>query len=281
MLSKLSSPNTFSDQKQKASISLPLPSFHDPTAATNMAQGLHRHSSLLAWWLAAHSEAVPRVHQEATSCPGRLTSTLRLNLARFMLTSLPSLACPSLTPPQGSRFPPRFHFGTLHPFVSSLFLLVSSLNSFTWPSRPFFLSQPQSPSLPSTHYPISSHIKLLKVLKIPQYSPAPPGLQGFSFFWNALYLFLQTFPRRLPVANFCLVFSSQLIGETFLMAEDLVRDLLMCSMVFQSSPLSELLSNVTAIGYVLIHLTPNNKFPDSRGWFTIVPLALSTEPSPH
>lgn len=278
-MSKLSFPNTFSDQKQKASTSLPLRIFRDPTPTTNMVQGLHRHSSPLAWWLPAHSETVPRDHQEATSCPRRLTSTLRLNLARF--TSLPSLACPSLTPPQGSLFPPRFHFGTLHPFVSSLFLLVSSLNSFTWPSRPFFLSQPQSPSLPSTHYPISSRIKLLEVLKIPQYSPAPPGLQGFSFFWNTLSLFPQTSPFRLPVANFCLAFSSQLIWETFLMAEDLVRDLLTCSMAFQSSPLSEPLSNITAIGYVLIHPTPNNKFPDSRCWFTTVHLALITVPSPH
>lgn len=37
------------------------------------------------------------------------------------------------------------------------------------------------------------------------------------------------------------------------------------------------LANIIAVGYVLICLTPNNKFPDSGGWFTIVPPALITE----
>lgn len=54
--------------------------------------------------------------------------------------------------PQGSLFLPRFQFGTLRPFISSLFHSVSNLNSFMWPSRLFSFST-SFPSLPSTPLP--------------------------------------------------------------------------------------------------------------------------------
>lgn len=131
-------------------------------------------SSPLAWWLPIHSESVPGDHQGVTSCPRWQTEDLHPHPQPESgqvpphLSAIGDVPLPHCTAGQSLSS----QISTLHPFISSL-------NFFTWPLRPFF--QLQFLSLPSIHYPNSSHVELLKVLKTLHYPPIPPSLQAVCF----------------------------------------------------------------------------------------------------
>lgn len=198
-----------------------------PPQATIM--GLSRMNSPLCW----HG-SYPHVQNQLLGIITRLppvladkcnppTSTLRPSLAQFTLTSVPLLTWSLHLLHLRAVSSSQVSLCAFHSFSSSLFHLASSLNC-TWISRSFFTSS-ASISILALHP--TPNLQLFWTTESSQnfpYSASPPGLQGFSFFWDILFLSPWTPSFRCPIANSYLALSSQLTWEPFLTREDLVSE---------------------------------------------------------